>query len=118
MSNIDSRVATLLDNNHHNSDSEDEDALIASLEEDSLTDGFREQRLQQLHSEFTRAKHQKAAGFGVYSEIKDEKELMDITASADRSVVHFCKEGFVRCGIMSDEMLVCTIRIRDKTGKI
>jgi hypothetical protein len=108
MSNIDSRVATLLDTRpSNNTDSDDEDALIASLEEDSLTDGFREQRLQQLHSEFTRAKQQKAQGYGVYHEIKDEKELMEITASAERSVVHFRKEGFVRCGVMDGELGVC-----------
>lgn len=106
MSNIDSRVADILDRSHGN-DSEDEDALIASLEEDSITDGFREQRLQQLHSEFNRAKQQKAIGFGDYTEIKEEKALMEITASAERAVVHFFKDDFAKCGVMDGELEVC-----------
>lgn len=106
MSNIDSHVASVLDHSR-DADSDDEDALIAALEEeDNGLDGFREQRLQQLHSEFTRARQQKSIGYGSYTEVKDEKEVMDITTSVDRAVVHFAKEGFARCGIMDDELKV------------
>ncbi|RDL35086.1 putative PLP1 Phosducin-like protein [Venustampulla echinocandica] len=96
MANIDSQVATLLDT----AQSDDEDALIASLEDSPALDAFREQRIQQLHSELSRAKSQKNQGFGDYREIKEEKALMDLTTSTKYAVVHFAKDDFARCGVM------------------
>ncbi|KAI9746588.1 MAG: hypothetical protein M1818_000301 [Claussenomyces sp. TS43310] len=100
MSNIDTRVAAVLDASH----SDDEDALIASLEEDPAMDAFREQRIQQLHSELTRAKIQKNQGFGQYTEVKDEKSLMDLTTEVKYAVVHFAKDDFARCGVMDGHL--------------
>ncbi|TVY25418.1 Thioredoxin domain-containing protein [Lachnellula hyalina] len=100
MSNIDSHVASVLDN----AQSDDEDALIASLEDSPALDAFREQRIQQLHSEFTRAKSQKNQGFGNYTEIKEEKALMDLTTEVKYAVVHFAKDDFARCGVMDDHL--------------
>jgi hypothetical protein len=98
MANLDSHVASVLDKSGSHSD--DEDALIASLEDSPALDAFREQRIQQLHSEFTRAKAQKSQGFGNYTEIKEEKALMDITTEVKYAVVHFAKDDFARCGTM------------------
>lgn len=98
MANLDSHVAAVLDTSGAHSD--DEDALIASLEDSPALDAFREQRLQQLHSEFTRAKAQKSQGFGNYTEIKEEKALMDITTEVKYAVVHFAKDDFTRCRTM------------------
>lgn len=100
---LDSHVAHVLD---HAADSDDEDALIASLEESPAVDAFREQRIQQLHSEFTRAKAQKASGFGTYSEIKEEKALMDFTTEVKYAVVHFAKDDFARCRVMDGHLEV------------
>lgn len=102
MANIDSRVAAVLDAAH----SDDEDALIAELENDSAFDNFREQRIQQLHSELTRAKVQKSEGFGTYTETKDEKELMGMTTKIKYCVVHFAKDDFARCGVMDSHLEV------------
>ncbi|KAF2086848.1 thioredoxin-like protein [Saccharata proteae CBS 121410] len=100
--NLDSKVAQVLDAQH---DPEDEDALIASLEEDeSSLDAFREQRLQQLNAEFKRSKEMRSVGAGTYTEIKDEKELMDITTSTKLCVVHFFKPDFNRCRIMDGHL--------------
>ncbi|RDW89407.1 putative PLP1 [Coleophoma cylindrospora] len=101
MSNIDAHVARVLD---HGADSDDEDALIASLEDSPALDAFREQRIQQLHSEFTRAKAQKSQGFGNYTEIKEEKALMDLTTEVKYAVVHFAKDDFARCGVMDGHL--------------
>ncbi|KAG9232973.1 thioredoxin-like protein [Amylocarpus encephaloides] len=98
MANLDSKVASVLDS--HAADSDDEDALIASLEDSPALDAFREQRIQQLHSEFARAKSQKNQGFGSYTEIKEEKALMDLTTEVKYAVVHFAKDDFARCGVM------------------
>ena len=98
MANLDPHVASVLDTSGAQSD--DEDALIASLEDSPALDAFREQRLQQLHSEFTRAKAQKSQGFGSYTEIKEEKALMDMTTEVKYAVVHFAKDDFARCRTM------------------
>ncbi|TID19539.1 putative gtpase inhibitor [Venturia nashicola] len=102
MSRIDAKVASILDRPNNAIDSDDEDALIASLEEDDdhAFSALREQRIQQLHSEFSRAKQMKESGSGTFTEIKDEKALMDITTSTKYAVVHFFKTDFGRCGIM------------------
>lgn len=102
MANLDSHVASILDAAH----SDDEDALIASLEDSPALDAFREQRIQQLHSEFTRAKAQKNQGFGNYTEIKEEKALMDLTTEVKYAVVHFAKDDFARCGVMDSHLEV------------
>lgn len=106
MSNLDTHVARILDSSHTNPDSDDEDALIASLEDSPAVDAFREQRIQQLHSEFTRAKVQKSAGFGTFTEVKEEKALMDMTTEIERVVVHFKKNDFARCGVMDGHLEV------------
>jgi hypothetical protein len=102
MSALDAQVAAILDS----APSDDEDALIASLEESEAVDAFREQRIQQLHAEFTRAQAQKKQGFGIYTEIKEEKALMDLTTEIKYAVVHFAKDDFTRCRVMDDHLEV------------
>ena len=107
MAALDPHVAKVLDRQKP-ADSDDEDALIAELEEDSdsgALDALREKRLEQLHAEMTRAKTMKeSAGHGTYQEIKDEKQLMDITTSTSRCVVHFMKPDFTRCRTMDSKL--------------
>lgn len=108
MSNLDRHVAAILDSTPHAS-LEDEDDLIAQLEDeenDAAIDAFREQRIQQLHAELTRAKEQRTDGFGNYDEIKDEKELMDLTTKCNYAIVHFAKDDFARCGVMDGHLRV------------
>jgi thiol-disulfide isomerase/thioredoxin len=103
MASLDPHVAKVLDRQQP-TDSDDEDALIAELEDDESHSAafaaMREQRLQQLHAELNRAKIQKEASFGTYQEIKDEKQLMEITTG----VVHFMKPDFNRCRIMDEKL--------------
>ena len=114
MSTLDPAVAAILDKPgaNANADSDDEDALIASLEEDKddghALSAFREQRLQQLHAEVSRARKMREAGNGVYAEVRDEKDIMDITTSAKHVVVHFFKSDFGRCGVMDRHLDVRT----------
>ncbi|KAL8965492.1 MAG: hypothetical protein Q9183_003824 [Haloplaca sp. 2 TL-2023] len=86
-------------------DDSDEEELLQSLEEDPALDSFREQRIQQLHEEFTRAKHLRSQDHGQQSEIKDEKTLMDIVnTGSELCVVHFFKPDFHRCGTMDGHL--------------
>jgi hypothetical protein len=107
MSALDPKVASLVDRAAREDDS-DEDALIASLENDEELDAFREQRLQQLHQEYDRARRLKDNEHGRYTEIKDEKALMDITTSTKLCVLHFFKADFNRCRIMDTHLDVRT----------
>lgn len=104
MSGLDQRVASVIDQAPAAKDDQDEDALIDQLENDDALDAYREQRLQQLHSEFTRAKQMRNDEHGSYAEIKDEKMLMDITTSTKLCVVHFWKSDFSRCHIMDSHL--------------
>jgi thioredoxin-like negative regulator of GroEL len=107
MASLDAHVARVLDRQQP-TDSDDEDALIAELEDDeSETAAFtamREQRIQQLHAELNRAKIQKEASYGTYQEIKDEKLLLEVTTSSKYSIVHFMKPDFNRCRIMDEKL--------------
>ena len=105
MAPLDPTVAKALDT-HPVSEDIDEDALLDSLENDSTLNTFREQRMQQLHSEITRAKYLRGQEHGTYTEIRDEKALMDITTTTKWCVVHFFKPDFGRCGIMDEKIEV------------
>lgn len=102
---LDPRVASVLDQTTA-ADDQDEDALVDRLEDDEAPDAYREQRLQQLHSELARAKQMRNNSHGSYAEIKDEKTLMDLTTSTKLCVVHFSKPDFPRCRVM-DSHLEC-----------
>jgi len=109
MAGLDTKVAAVVDRAAQDDDDDhsDEDALIAALEEDDpQLDALREQRLQQLHSEYQKAKELRETGHGSYDEIKDEKVLMDITTSTKLCIVHFFKPDFHRCATMDSHLEV------------
>ena len=105
MASLDRHVARVLDR-HQPADSDDEDALIAELEADDDTafSALREKRLEQLHVEVSRAKLMQESSYGTYREIKDEKEVLDLTTSCKLCVVHFMKPDFNRCRIMDEKL--------------
>lgn len=86
----------------------DDDALLESLERETETDPslayLREARIQQLSSEISRARALRNEGCGVYTEIKDEKQMLDITTSHPKCIVHFFKSDFNRCRIMDGHL--------------
>lgn len=88
--------------------SDDEDALLDALESESdpALAPYRAQRLQQLSNELARAKKLRNEDHGIYSEIRDEKALMEIVTGTKWSVVHFFKDGFGRCGVMDAHLEV------------
>lgn len=88
--------------------SDDEDALIDSLEHDSANDPslahLREARIQQIASELKRSKQLRSEGFGSYDQIKDERALMATTTTTNYCTVHFFKPDFNRCRIMDEHL--------------
>ncbi|KAL9044195.1 MAG: hypothetical protein Q9214_002649 [Letrouitia sp. 1 TL-2023] len=104
MASIDPIVASIIDAKPPGECSDDDD-LFDSLENDPSLESFREQRLQQLYDEISRAKHLRNQEHGTYTEVKDEKSLMDIVNTmAELCVVHFFRSDFQRCGIMDDHL--------------
>ena len=113
MSNIDPRVASVLDRRSRDQgadadadDEEDVDAMIASLETDTSLDAYREQRLEQLNGELSREKQLRKSDHGHYTRLTEEKVLMDIVKSTKLCVIHFFKPDFVRCNIMDRHLEV------------
>lgn len=80
----------------------DDDALFDELEnfDDSA---YRSARMQQLDREIKSIK-QLSTDHGKYLEIKDEKEVLDVTTKNERVVVHFFHKDFQRCEIMHRHM--------------
>ncbi|KAL8951730.1 MAG: hypothetical protein Q9222_002309 [Ikaeria aurantiellina] len=104
MASLDPKTASAVDAQVAEDDI-DEDDLLDSIEDDPALDSFREQRIQQLHEEFARAKHLRKQDHGHYTEIKEEKSLMDtVNTGAELCVVHFFKSDFHRCAIMDGHL--------------
>ena len=86
----------------------DDDALFESLENEYETDPaiahLREARIQQLSTDLSRARVLRNEGYGVYAELKDEKQAMDVTTSHKKCVLHFFKSDFNRCRIMDQHL--------------
>ncbi|KAL8281495.1 hypothetical protein RQP46_006179 [Phenoliferia psychrophenolica] len=83
---------------------QDPDALIEELEAD-LDDefdlgGFRERRMEEMRAQVEKAQKMKQSNYGRYTEMKVEKDVIDATAKAKRSVLHFFHRDFRRCKIM------------------
>ena len=110
---LDERVAGAIDraNASHLAEDEKEDAVFDELENDTELDAFREQRMESLQREWRKQKEYNASGHGSYVEIKDEKQLMDITTSTKYCIVHFWKPDFSRCRIMDSHLEVSILKV-------
>ncbi|KAJ3342769.1 hypothetical protein HDU83_005960 [Entophlyctis luteolus] len=80
----------------------DEDALFEELEkdDDDLLSDMRERRMQELRAEMMKQQEMAANQHGTYENILSEKEVLKITTSTDKCVVHFYHKEFRRCQIM------------------
>jgi len=86
-------------------DGEMDDAeLLAQLDDDFELSGLRERRLEELRREAAKTQQMALDDHGRYMEIKDEKKLIQLTAKAGRSVVHFFHPDFERCKTMDTKL--------------
>ncbi|KAJ6598939.1 thioredoxin-like protein [Mycena vulgaris] len=91
----------------HEDEDEDEDALFAELEEEIENDSnaeMREYGLQVLKQQMKELSEMKQNQHGHYSEIKDEKEVVRVSAREPKCVVHFYHSKFKRCEIMDKHL--------------
>ncbi|KAJ3277123.1 hypothetical protein HDV01_000175 [Terramyces sp. JEL0728] len=84
---------------------DDDDKLFRELEEDDdhLLDSMRENRMQQLKKEIALEK-QKSLGYGSLQVFKDEKQLMLMTTSTAKCVIHFSHKDFKKCATMDNHL--------------
>ncbi|XP_060072459.1 uncharacterized protein LOC132552315 [Ylistrum balloti] len=81
-----------------------EEKLLEELENEEIPAHLREARLQSLKSEAEQFKLMKEKSHGMYTEIMEEKQFLDMTTSEDRCVVHFFHADFRRCAIMDTHL--------------
>ncbi|KAL9087174.1 MAG: hypothetical protein Q9159_003741 [Coniocarpon cinnabarinum] len=114
---LDEHVASAIDkvNASGRPDDEAEDTLFDELENDSELESFREQRMETLQKEWRKQKEFRSSGHGSYVEIKDEKELMDITTSTKYCVtlapLHN-ETRFVRINVSNAAFLVTKLKVQ------
>ncbi|KAI8846310.1 thioredoxin-like protein, partial [Chytridium lagenaria] len=85
----------------------DEEDLFAELEKDDdhQIAYIRERRMDELRSELRKAQDlASSTSHGSYEDIDGEKEIMKITTSVDKCVVHFYHKEFRRCQIVNKHL--------------
>ncbi|KAM6495781.1 Thioredoxin-like fold [Amanita muscaria] len=90
-------------------DDEDDEALFAALEAEIENDDdpvLRERGLEALKKEFEAVSKMRESSHGSYIEVADEKEVMRVSASDPRCVIHFYHSNFKRCEIMDKHLAI------------
>ncbi|KAH9452344.1 hypothetical protein MJO28_008782 [Puccinia striiformis f. sp. tritici] len=82
----------------------DDDDLLAQLDDNFELSGLRERRLEELRKEVSKSQEMSEDNHGRYVEVKQEKKLIQITAKAKTSVVHFFHPDFERCKTMDKKL--------------
>ncbi|KAF9401536.1 hypothetical protein BGZ94_005181 [Podila epigama] len=83
----------------------DDDELFEELENDDYgMASFREQRIEEFKEEVAKRKLVMEYDYGVYKDITDEKEVMDISTKAKHCVIHFYHSDFRRCMIIDKHL--------------
>ncbi|KAI9227895.1 MAG: thioredoxin-like protein [Piptocephalis tieghemiana] len=82
----------------------DEADLLDEIDNDPELTGYREQRLKELKEEADRAKILRDSDRGRYTELQSEKEVLKVTTSEKRCIVHFFHQEFRRCKIMDKHL--------------
>ncbi|XP_052801735.1 uncharacterized protein LOC128232296 [Mya arenaria] len=85
-----------------------EERLLEELEHEEIPAYIREARLATLKQQATQFRNMQEKGYGIYSEMEDEKEVLDLTTSEDKCVVHFFHEDFRRCAIIHSHLKTLT----------
>ncbi|KAF8952554.1 hypothetical protein CPC16_004577 [Podila verticillata] len=83
----------------------DDDELFEELENDDYgMSNFREQRIEEFKEEVAKRKLMMESEHGIYKDITDEKEVMDITTKSKHCVIHFYHSDFRRCMIVDKHL--------------
>ncbi|KAL4226790.1 hypothetical protein ACF0H5_014769 [Mactra antiquata] len=85
-----------------------EEKLLEELENEDIPSHIREARLASLKQQANQFRDMHEKGYGIYSEMENEKEVLDLTTGEERCVVHFYHEDFRRCAIIHTHLKTLT----------
>jgi len=71
---------------------------------------MREEKLEALKAEMTKAKNMREADHGKLTEITDEKQVIKASANEDRCIIHFYHRNFMRCDLMNKHLEILAPR--------
>ncbi|EPZ31902.1 thioredoxin-like protein [Rozella allomycis CSF55] len=83
--------------------SEDSIDQILNTEDDELA-SYRERRMEELKRQSLELSRMRENGHGEYFEATNDKEILNITTSTKRVLVHFYHKDFKRCQIMDHHL--------------
>ncbi|KAI0215531.1 Thioredoxin domain-containing protein plp1 [Lamellibrachia satsuma] len=83
-----------------------EEKLLEELENEDLDipAHIREARFEELRKQAAQFEGMKDRHHGLYSDLKEEKEFLELTTTEERCVVHFYHVDFRRCVIMDKHL--------------
>ncbi|KZW04073.1 thioredoxin-like protein [Exidia glandulosa HHB12029] len=89
-------------------DEDDDDALFERLEKELDDDfersGIRERMMDDMKRQMERVRDMRESNHGRYTEIFDEKEVIQTSAKENLCVIHFYHRDFQRCRIMDKHL--------------
>ncbi|XP_790088.1 thioredoxin domain-containing protein plp1 [Strongylocentrotus purpuratus] len=91
----------------------DEDELFDELENEDIPANIREARIGQMKREAAAARAMEDKGLGLYTEIEKEEDLLKMTTTIPKVIVHFYKTDFRRCCIMDKHLKILAEQYRD-----
>ncbi|XP_071809647.1 uncharacterized protein [Asterias amurensis] len=83
-----------------------EEELLDELENEEIPAHIREARMGELKSELQRMNEHQRKGYGTYSELKKEKELLDLTTQENKVIIHFFHSDFKLCAVIDKHLKV------------
>ncbi|XP_050409301.1 uncharacterized protein LOC126824162 [Patella vulgata] len=81
-----------------------EDKLWEELENEELPGHLRESRLENLKQQARDYVQMRDKQHGIYTDLKSDREFLDLTTGVDKCVVHFYHSDFRRCAIMDTHL--------------
>ncbi|XP_063968984.1 uncharacterized protein LOC129282055 [Lytechinus pictus] len=91
----------------------DEDELFDELENEDIPASIREARMDQMKREAEAARAMEDKGLGLYTEIEKEGDVLKLTTTIPRIIIHFYHTDFRRCSIMDKHLKVLAEQYRD-----
>ncbi|XP_070565704.1 uncharacterized protein [Ptychodera flava] len=82
----------------------EEERLLEELENEELPGYIREKRMAELKQQVEELHLQKEKDYGLYTDIKKEKEFFDMTLQEKKVLVHFYHQDFRRCSIIDEHL--------------
>ncbi|KAJ3122860.1 hypothetical protein HK098_002436 [Nowakowskiella sp. JEL0407] len=94
------------DDSLHDEDLLDEDAIFEELErgEDIEYNELREKRIEELQAQMSKLKEMQQNKHGTYTDVQNDKDILEITTTDDLVVVHFYHLEFRRCQIIDKHL--------------